>query len=93
MTMLRTSLKTSARLWFALAVVLAIVGFAFTDGPAQGMVEAAAMFAFFGACIRSVSLSVRDNPVSTQMLARRDIVHSTLLSESAGASRRRRSNR
>jgi cytochrome bd-type quinol oxidase subunit 2 len=90
MTRLRTSLKSSARPWFALAVVLTVAAFPILHDTAQGVVVAAAMFTFFGACIRSVSLAVRDNPVSAQMLAQRDIIHGSLLSESADASRRRR---
>jgi Na+/citrate or Na+/malate symporter len=90
MTTLLTSLKTRALPWFVLAVLLAVAGFAFVDGSPRGMVEAAAMFVFLGACIRSVGLAVRDNPVSAQMLAQRDLVHSSLLSESASATRRRR---
>jgi hypothetical protein len=81
-------LRTRTLPWFGLALLLALLGFAVLHGVGQGVAEAAAMFVFFGACIRSVSLAVRDNPVSTQMLAQRDLVHSSLLSESAGARRR-----
>jgi hypothetical protein len=88
-----TLLTTRTYPWFALAAVVAVAGFVFVHGPAQGMVAAAAMFLFLGACIRGISLSVRDNPVSAKMLASRDLVHSALVSESSSSAQRRRGAR
>ena len=84
-----TTLRTRALPWFGLAAALFILGFAAFSGAGQGAVEAAAMFVFLGACIRSIGLAVRDNPVSAQMLARRDVIHGALLAESGRTPRRK----
>lgn len=87
---LLTALRTRSLPWFGLAALLFVLGLAALAGTAQGVVVAAAWFVFLGACIRGVGLAVRDNPVGAQMLARRDLVHGSLLSESTGTRRRHR---
>jgi hypothetical protein len=76
-------------MWFGVTVLLFVVALAAMHGTAKNIVVAVAVFGFLGACIRTIGLAVRDNPVSTEYVARRDVFHSALMSESARRNKRR----
>ena len=57
-------MRTRAAPWFGIAVVLAAVAVIALSGTAQAIVAAVAFFLFLGACIRALSLAVRDDDVS-----------------------------
>jgi hypothetical protein len=66
--------KTSSLPWFALAVVLAAISFVVPGGTAGGIVGFAAMIAFVGACLRSVAVTVDDDPERARQLMRGGII-------------------
>jgi hypothetical protein len=80
---------STTQIWFAVTVLLFVVALVLLAGVARDVVVAVAVFGFLGACIRTIGLAVRDNPVNTEYVARRDVFHSALLSESARRRKRR----
>jgi len=83
---------TSALPWFAVGIVVFVASVTVIHGMGGHIVEVAAILGLLGACICAVVLGVRDNPVSAQMIARRDVVHGSVI-EATRDHRSRRARR
>jgi hypothetical protein len=74
---MKTYLRTRTLPWFVLAAVLAVFALVVLEGTAEAVAFVAAVGVMLGACIRSIGLAVRDDPVSASVLSRDGLIGGT----------------